>query len=357
MCTWHVMAVAPAESGPTRRQRGRTVCSRHLASRFARRYTVFADKTFIDFGELRKGWADGGVNGCFCRYRILCASHRGVVVEQAAEVTAALFRVEDMTVSYPRASGRARLFAGLGFALDEATIYDLVGPSGSGKSTLLRACALMIERESGRLYLGGESSSDMPVTQWRKRVCLVPQKPSLVSGTVRDNLVLPWTLKVRADESAPRDGELADLLAKAELGDVELERDVSQLSGGQLARIALLRAFAAKPAVLLLDEVDAALDADSACAIGRLAAALVGTGMTCLRIRHRAADGFAAGTFELKAGSLSYSENAGGALPCARSAERPEGAEVAEAPVSEGAETAAGSFGGGEGAVSAGGAR
>ena len=90
------------------------------------------------------------------------------------------------------------------------------------------------------------------------------------------------------------------------MGDVELGRDVSQLSGGQLARVALLRAFATKPPVLLLDEVDAALDPDSARAIGRLTRLLVGENMTCLRIRHRAADGFAAGTFELKDGALSY---------------------------------------------------
>ena len=228
----------------------------------------------------------------------------------------ALFQVEGLTVSYARAGKRTVLFSGVSLSLEDATIYDLVGPSGSGKSTLLRACALMLDREGGSTFLGGKSCSDFSPTEWRKRVCLVPQKPSLISGTVRDNLVLPWTLKVRSGEAAPTDGELASLLAKAELGDVELERDASQLSGGQQARVALLRAFATKPSVLLLDEVDAALDSDSACAIGRLTKALIGENMACLRIRHRAADGFAKGTFELIEGALSYRDNPADVPPC-----------------------------------------
>ncbi|WP_139653458.1 ABC transporter ATP-binding protein [Raoultibacter phocaeensis] len=230
----------------------------------------------------------------------------------------ALFEVRNLSVSYPRDGGRVPLFSGVSFALEEQTIYDLVGPSGSGKSTLLRACALMLARDRGELLLDGVSSDSMAATLWRRRVCLVPQKPALVAGTVRRNLVLPWTLKVHAGESVPSDDELSDLLSKADLHDVGLARDVSQLSGGQQARVALLRAFATRPPVLLLDEVDAALDAESACAVGRLTKALVGPRMTCMRIRHRAADGFAAGTFELSGGLLAY-RKADGATGCSQS--------------------------------------
>lgn len=229
-----------------------------------------------------------------------------MVVEQAAEVAVALFEANNLSVSYPRDGGQVPLFSDVSFALESQTIYDLVGPSGSGKSTLLRVCALMLARDGGTLALDGVSSERMTPTQWRRRVCLVPQKPSLVAGTVKANLVLPWTLKVHAGETPPSDATLTELLAKAELSDVGLARDVSQLSGGQQARIALLRAFATRPPVLLLDEVDAALDADSARAIGGLTKALVGLHTTCLRIRHRAADGFAAGTFELSGGVLAY---------------------------------------------------
>lgn len=224
-----------------------------------------------------------------------------------------LFRAEHIAASYPRDGEAVRLFFDVGFSLEAASIYDLVGPSGAGKSTLLRVCALMLERDGGQLYLDGVPSSSFKPVEWRRRVCLVPQRPSLVAGTVRDNLVLPWTLRVNADETRPDDAELAKLLLLAGMPDVGLARDVSQLSGGQQARVALVRAFATKPAVLLLDEADAALDDESARAVGRLTELMVDARTTCLRIRHRASDGLACGTFELRDGALSFAPRVQGA--------------------------------------------
>lgn len=234
--------------------------------------------------------------------------------------TMTLFRAEHIAVSYLRDGAQVPVLADEGFSLEAGHLYDLVGPSGAGKSTMLRACALMLERQAGELYLDEVPSSSFKPVEWRRRVCLVPQEPSLVPGNVRANLVLPWTLKVNAGRKQPADEVLSRLLALAELPDVALTRDVSQLSGGQAARVALLRAFATAPEVLLLDEVDSALDAESACAVGRMTKALVGPRMTCLRIRHRAPDGFADGTYTLRAGELSYTENPPGSedLPCAQ---------------------------------------
>lgn len=196
------------------------------------------------------------------------------------------------------------LFSDVSLTLEEGRIYDLVGPSGSGKSTLLRVFARMICKAEGSLFLDGKESTEFTPPQWRHRVCLVPQTPTLIDGTVRDNLLLPWKLKVRRNEALPTDETLARLLRDADLEGIGLDRDTSQLSGGQTARIALLRAFATKPRVLLLDEVDAALDDESSHAVGNLTDRLVGEGITCLRIRHRGADGFASATFTLRNGTL-----------------------------------------------------
>lgn len=191
------------------------------------------------------------------------------------------------------------------FTLEAGCIYDLTGPSGAGKSMLLRACALMMRRRSGKLFLNGVESDQFNPEQWRRQVCLVPQKASLVAGTLRDNLLLPWTLKINQGSTPPGDAELEALLEQVGLN-VGLNRNAAQLSGGQAARVALLRSFITKPTVLFLDEVDAALDDVSAQQVGLLTSLFVDDATTCLRIRHRSADGFAQGLFHLEAGVLTF---------------------------------------------------
>lgn len=217
-----------------------------------------------------------------------------------------LFEVKDLSISYDAQADSEHpspWLNGISFALDAGCIYDLTGSSGAGKSMLLRACAQMMDIKQGHLLLNGKDSLEFGFQEWRRQVCLVPQHASLIPGTIRDNLLLPWTLKVNRDKEQPTDQELKYLLEAASL-DVALDHDAARLSGGQAARVALLRAFATKPPVLLLDEVDAALDDDSACAVGILTMSMVEQGSTCLRIRHRPPDGRASGIFRLANGKL-----------------------------------------------------
>lgn len=220
-----------------------------------------------------------------------------------------LFEAEHIGVEFRR-NGRPFVpFADVSFSLEAGCLYNLTGPSGSGKSTLLNACALMLPRSGGTLALEGVPVDRFKPTEWRRRVCLVPQAASLVPGTVRDNLLFPWTLKVNAGSPKPDDDVLNEMLSLAMLDGVTLDHAAAQLSGGQLARVALLRAFAARPAVLLLDEVEAALDEESAVAVSRLTRAMLAGGATCLRIRHRAEDGYAYGVFTLADGKMTYHQN------------------------------------------------
>ena len=176
----------------------------------------------------------------------------------------ALFEAGHIGVQFRRDGQPFAPFADVGFSLEAGCLYNLTGPSGSGKSTLLNACALMLPRSGGTLALEGVPVDRFKPTEWRRRVCLVPQAASLVPGTVRDNLLFPWTLKVNAGSPKPDDDVLNEMLSLAMLDGVTLDHAAAQLSGGQLARVALLRAFATRPTVLLLDEVEAALDEESA---------------------------------------------------------------------------------------------
>lgn len=233
----------------------------------------------------------------------------------------ALFEARSLTVSYRQEGMCHPVVSKADITLERAKIYDLAGKSGSGKSTLLRACALLLGRETGELLLEGVPSSRMSPQQWRRNVCLVPQKTALFPGTVEENLLLPWTLAAHAGDEAPSRDDLCALLRKAALDDLGLSDDVARLSGGQAARISLLRVFACRPKVLLLDEVDAALDNDTSQAISALTAQIVTEEVTCLRIRHRGFDGLAEGVFTLHEGNLTYAKN--GPLPVEASAKTP----------------------------------
>ncbi|WP_165062119.1 ATP-binding cassette domain-containing protein [Adlercreutzia sp. ZJ154] len=216
----------------------------------------------------------------------------------------ALFEARGLTVSYRRNGISFKPFDDISFELLEGQIVDLVGPSGSGKSSLLCACARLLPEASGTLALKGVDSSSFSAEEWRRHICYVPQKPTVIAGTVRDNLLLPWSFRVRRNDNPPNDKTLCLLMDEASLGDVSLDRDAAQLSGGELARVALLRAFATKPDVFLLDEVEAALDNDSARSVSNLTRKLIGNNTACLRIRHRPPDGVADKMFRLENGKI-----------------------------------------------------
>ncbi|MBO8140810.1 MAG: ATP-binding cassette domain-containing protein [Firmicutes bacterium] len=135
------------------------------------------------------------------------------------------------------------------------------GPSGAGKSTLLRALARLVPWTSGRIWLKGSPAERYPATVWRRRVHYLAQRPVAFDGTVRDNVLFPFRLKVLAKEARPDEERLRAAMEAVGLKDPD--QDARTLSGGELARVALLRAVLAEPWVLLLDEPTAALDAVS----------------------------------------------------------------------------------------------
>lgn len=175
-----------------------------------------------------------------------------------------MLSVRDLSVSRTNNSTKQVILKDVNFDLNPREIIDIEGPSGSGKSTLLAAIAYMIHLESGEIFLDGKPQKDMNPVLWRGDVCLYMQKPVVLQASVRENLLLPWTFKLRSNDEPPSDAKLRKYLDKIDLGKIPLSRDATELSGGEQSRITLLRSVLTKPKVLLLDEPEANLDKKTA---------------------------------------------------------------------------------------------
>jgi sulfate/thiosulfate transport system ATP-binding protein len=139
----------------------------------------------------------------------------------------------------------------------DGELTALLGPSGGGKSTLLRIIAGLELPDSGRIELSGRDVTDVPPQ--RRGIGFVFQHYAPFKHmTVRDNVAFGLTIRRRPkDEIKARVHELLSLVQIEQFAD----RYPAQLSGGQRQRMALARALAVEPEVLLLDEPFGALDA------------------------------------------------------------------------------------------------
>ena len=149
-------------------------------------------------------------------------------------------------------------------ALDEVSIEvpdgsltALLGPSGSGKSTLLRVIAGLERPDSGSILISGQDMTSVAVQDRHVGFCF-QHYAAFKHMTVRDNVA--FGLKIRKKGKEEIEARVRELLALVHLEGF-IDRYPSQLSGGQRQRMALARALAVEPKVLLLDEPFGALDA------------------------------------------------------------------------------------------------
>jgi sulfate transport system ATP-binding protein len=142
-------------------------------------------------------------------------------------------------------------------SVPDGSLTALLGPSGGGKSTLLRVIAGLEAPDSGEILFSGESVTRVPAEE--RGVGFVFQHYAAFKHmTVRDNIA--FGLKIRKRPKAEVRARVDELLALVHLGGWA-DRYPAQLSGGQRQRMALARALAVQPRVLLLDEPFGALDA------------------------------------------------------------------------------------------------
>ncbi len=154
-----------------------------------------------------------------------------------------------------------RALAGASLTVRRGESVALIGASGCGKTTLLRTFNRMVEPCAGIVRLGGRAVRDCDAVELRRGVGYVPQDGGLLPHwTVADNVALvPMLLGYDERWRATRTDELLDLVGL----DAAVFRDryPRELSGGQRQRVAFVRALAAEPEVVLLDEPFGAVDA------------------------------------------------------------------------------------------------
>lgn len=160
--------------------------------------------------------------------------------------------IQDLTLSR---SGQPVLHD-VSLQISPREIVAVMGPSGSGKSSLLRCLNRLEEPERGTIRLDGQDVRDLPVITLRTRVGMIFQKTAPFPGTVADNVRYGPTLRGQTLS----DARVRELLEAAALEPELSDHPATRLSGGQEQRLAIARALANEPEVLLLDEPTSALD-------------------------------------------------------------------------------------------------
>ncbi len=183
--------------------------------------------------------------------------------------------------------GDHEVLKGVNEHIEKGEKVVIIGPSGSGKSTFLRCLNLLEEPTSGDIVFEGQNitSKQTDINLVRRRMGMVFQQFNLFPHlTVRENIKLaPVKLKVMTEEEA--DKRALELLERVGLPD-KADSYPIQLSGGQQQRIAIARALAMNPDVLLFDEPTSALDPEMVGEVLEIMKELADDGMTMVVVTH-----------------------------------------------------------------------
>ncbi len=186
---------------------------------------------------------------------------------RAVAPVAAAPLIELVSAAPARPGLTGSLLAPVSLRLDRGESLQLIAPSGTGKSTLLAAIAGRAPLSSGEIRLAGVALVDLPEPDLRHRLMLVPQRPQLIGGSLRDNLALAGDVSDDQMLAALEAVQLADAVALKGGLEAQLGERGAGLSGGEARRLALARALLRQPDILLLDEPTEGLDASTAEAV------------------------------------------------------------------------------------------
>jgi len=194
-----------------------------------------------------------------------------------------IIRVTDLHKSF----GSLQVLAGVSQTVYEGEVISIIGPSGSGKSTFLRCLNLLERPDSGSILFKGEevTGKRYPIDAYRQKIGMVFQHFNVFPHLkVIDNITISPRLEKKMDrKKAEQMAE--DLLNRVGLFDKRDEYP-TRLSGGQKQRLAIVRALAMEPEVMLFDEPTSALDPEMVKEVLDVISELAQGGMTTLVVTH-----------------------------------------------------------------------
>lgn len=194
-----------------------------------------------------------------------------------------IIKVEDLVKNF----GSLHVLKGINEVIHQGEVVSIIGPSGSGKSTFIRCLNLLEKPTSGKIIVEGVDINDKGVNLdlHRQKIGMVFQHFNVFPHlTVMENITIAPTLEKKLSKEAACQKAL-ELLKMVGLEDKKDEYP-RKLSGGQKQRLAIIRALAMEPDVMLFDEPTSALDPEMVKEVLNVIKKLADDGMTCVIVTH-----------------------------------------------------------------------
>ena len=198
-------------------------------------------------------------------------------------MTDVVLRTEDLKKNF----GQLEVLKGITTEIRRGEVVSIIGPSGGGKSTFLRCLNRLEMPDGGKVFFKGQDITDkkLDISKYRQSIGMVFQHFNVFPNmTVLENMTLAPILEKKTPKEQAREDAMA-LLCRVGLSD-KAEEYPRKLSGGQKQRLAIVRALAMKPEVMLFDEPTSALDPEMVKEVLNVIRELTRSGMTILIVTH-----------------------------------------------------------------------
>ncbi|RBO55159.1 type I secretion system permease/ATPase [Rhodovulum sp. BSW8] len=230
--------------------------------------TVLTGRLLLPFEQTASGWKQW-LEARAVLDRLKGVTRDGVAARSATPVEIESGRLVAERLSYFAPGGGSRpVLQNINFSLESGMMMGVIGPSGAGKSSLSRLIVGIAQPSAGGLYLDGQSTFAHERESFGRAVGYLPQEPTLLTGTVRDNIARFGDHDMAAVVRAARAAGVHELIGSLPQGyATPLGSGGHPLSGGQRQRIALARALIGTPRLIVLDEPNSNLDAEGEAAL------------------------------------------------------------------------------------------